>query len=79
MIVAAIVNRQAIDPDTLVNAIMVLVSAYIGAVALEDGMSARAAATAATTTVSTPGASDVTVVAPPDTTVPPQPMIGRMG
>jgi len=76
MIVAAISNRQAIDPNTLVNAIMVVVSAYMGAVALEDGMTQR---NANKTTVTTPGTSDVTVSQAPEATQPPQPMIGRMG
>lgn len=61
MVIAAIANKQPIDPDTLINGIMVLVGVYVGAVAIEDGMSNRAQVNATTTTVSTPGTSDVTV------------------
>jgi hypothetical protein len=66
-----------VDPDTLVNAILGIVAAYMTATALEDGLTNR---NSTTTTVSTPGASDVTVIAPSETTPPPaQPIItGRM-
>lgn len=40
-----------VDPDTLVNAILGIVAAYMGATALEDGLSNR---NATTTTVTTP-------------------------
>ncbi len=40
-----------VDPDTLVNAIMGIVAAYMGATALEDGLSNR---DANKTTVTTP-------------------------
>lgn len=78
MIITAIVNKQPIDPDTLVNGIMILVSVYVGAVAVEDGLSKN---NANKTTVSTPGGSDVTVIAPSDATPPVQhsPELGRMG
>jgi len=71
MVITAVINRQAIDPNTLVNGIMALVGIYVGSIAIEDGMTARAAATQATTTVSTPGTSDVQVTAPPDVSAAP--------
>lgn len=74
MIVTAIINKQAIDPDTLVNGIMILVSVYVSAVALEDGMTQRNATTA---TVSAPGKSDVSVTAEP--VAPAKPRIGPDG
>ena len=74
MIVTAIINKQAIDPDTLVNGIMILVSVYVSAVALEDGMTQR---NATTTTVSTPGKSDVSVTAEP--VAPAKPRVERDG
>lgn len=70
MIVTAIINKQAIDPDTLVNGIMVLVGIYVSAVAVEDGMSSRANANATTTTVTTPGTSDVKVSQPAEPVAP---------
>lgn len=42
IIVTALLTREAIDPNTLVNAIVLLASAYMGAVAWED-VSARQA------------------------------------
>lgn len=80
-------SGNTLDPDTVINAILGIVAAYIAATAWEDGKVAEAAGrvsaaetTASTTTVSTPGGSDVTVTKsdenPP---VPPQPMLGRMG
>lgn len=62
-----------VDPDTLVNAILGIVAAYMGATALEDGLSNR---NATTTTVSTPGTSDVTVV---QSDMPAQPVIHHTG
>lgn len=44
----------AVDPDTLVNAILGIVAAYMTATALEDGLSNR---NATTTTVTTPAAN----------------------
>jgi len=67
MVITAIVTKTPIDPNTLLNGIMILVGIYVGSVAVEDGMSKQAEANAATTTVSTPGGSDVTVTAPVDT------------
>jgi len=64
MVITAIATKTPIDPNTLLNGIMILVGIYVGSVAVEDGMSAKALANAATTTVSTPGGSDVTVTAP---------------
>lgn len=60
--------------------LVALIIGFMGSNAVEDGMKARAASNATTTTVSTPGGSDVTVVAPPDHTgTPPQPFISRTG
>lgn len=73
--VNAFLNQQQIDPDTVTNAIMGIVAAYMAATAWEDGQKAKAEA-APTTTVSTPGSSDVTVT-PSDS--PPTPTLGRMG
>lgn len=73
MIVTAIINKQAIDPDTLVNGIMILVSVYVSAVALEDGMTQR---NATQTTVTTPGTSEVQVSQP---VAPAKPFIGPDG
>lgn len=73
MIVTAIINKQAIDPDTLVNGIMILVSVYVSAVALEDGMTQR---NATQTTVTTPGKSEVQVSQP---VAPAKPRIGPDG
>lgn len=52
-------SGTGLDPDTVVNAIMGIVMAYLGATALEDGLSNR---NATTTTVTTP-ASNVSVTA----------------
>lgn len=71
----SLVNGAELDPDTVVTAIMGIVGAYMGSVALEDGLTAQ---NANKTTVTTPGGSDVTVIAPPETT-PSQPMLDRMG
>jgi hypothetical protein len=60
-------SQEPYPTDAVVTAIMGVVAAYIGSVALEDGMSKQAEAKAQTTTVSTPGESDVTVTAPSDT------------
>lgn len=57
--------------------LVALVVGFQAANALEDGMKARAAANATTTTVSAPGGSDVTVLAPPES--PSQPIYpGRL-
>lgn len=63
-------SGSALDPDTVINAILGIVAAYIAATAWEDGKQAEAAGrigaaetTATTTTVSTPGTSDVAVTA----------------
>lgn len=56
------VNDAALDPDTIVNAILGIVAAYMASVAFEDGMSKQAESKATTTTVSTPGESDVQVI-----------------
>jgi hypothetical protein len=54
LIATAIINHQAIDPNALVNGIMILVSVYVGAIAVEDGLTNR---NATTTTVSTPSSN----------------------
>lgn len=101
--VNAIINHQTIDPNTVTTAVAAVVMAYMGARAWEDSEQAKArativaanvtaAATQATTTVSTPGGSDVTVTAPTDAapvivrpqpvgndTGTRQPVIGNMG
>lgn len=72
------INHATVDQNTVTNAVMGIIAAYCAAVAWEDGKLHEAEAvmaTAPTTTVSTPGGSDVTVTAPPDATQPigPQP------
>jgi hypothetical protein len=50
-------SGTTLDPDTVINAILGIVAAYIAATAYEDGKHAEAAgrmATSETTTVSTP-------------------------
>lgn len=63
-------SGNSLDPDTVINAILGIVAAYIAATAWEDGKQAEAVATMAaadatanTTTVTTSGDSDVTVTA----------------
>lgn len=70
------------DPFPYVDYTTKLVALIVGfqaTNALEDGMKAQATSKATTTTVSTPGASDVTVVAPPDTSPAtlPEPLVNR--
>lgn len=78
ILVNAALNQQGLDPDTVTNAIMGIVIALMGSIAYEDGQKAKAAIPP-TTTVSTPGASDVSVIAPPTETAAPTPMLDRMG
>lgn len=59
IVVNSILNNQMVDPDTLTNAIMGIVAAYMAATAWEDGQKAKAQV-APTTTVETPS-SNVTV------------------
>lgn len=69
-LILVLVTAWSQDPyptDAVVTAIMGVVAAYIGSVALEDGMSKQAEVKAQTTTVSTPGTSDVAVTATADT------------
>lgn len=66
-------NQDPYPTDAVVTAIMGVVAAFVAATALEDGMSKQAESKATTTTVSTPGESDVTVTAPSDVSVPAQP------
>ena len=73
----SLVNGAELDPDTVVTAIMGIVGAYMGSVALEDGLTNR---DANKTTVSTPGGSDVTVTKSDDNMPQPHsPTLGRMG
>lgn len=65
-------SGHALDPDTVINAILGIVAAYIAATAWEDGKQAEAAGrigaadiNASTTTVTTPGTSDVQVTPTP--------------
>jgi hypothetical protein len=74
MIVASVVNKDRLDPDTLVNGIMVIISAYMGAVALEDGMTQR---DSGRTKVDTPANTDVTVTTTPSDA--PRPTVGMTG
>lgn len=64
-----------------IETMVYLAIGYGASIALEDGLTARAEANATTTTVSTPGTSDVQVTQSPDTTLPAQPFsetfIGR--
>jgi hypothetical protein len=77
IVVNAALNQQQIDPDTVTNAVMGIVAAYMAATAWEDGQKAKATA-APTTTIETP-ATNVAVTTS-DTPTPPQPMAGgRMG
>lgn len=78
-------SGNTLDPDTVVNAILGIVAAYIAATAWEDGKQAEAVGrmtaadiAASSTIVTTPGASNVTV-STTEQPQPPQPMIGRMG
>lgn len=69
IVIVAWRSGAALDPNTVVNAILGIVAAYMGATAWEDGKRNEAAAVIAAapvTTVSTPGGSDVTVTAPTD-------------
>jgi hypothetical protein len=78
----AIIFQEKIDPDAVTYAVGIVVSAYIGSKAYEDGEQAKARAKVdapPVTTVSTPGASDVTVTQQPDSTGTPPPILGRMG
>lgn len=90
-LVLILVTAWQQDPyptDAVVTAIMGVVAAFIGATAWEDSSKAEAAGrigaadiTSTTTTVSTPGESNVTVTAPSDTgtALPTQPIIpGRL-
>lgn len=76
IIVNAILNGEQLDPNTVTNAIMGIVAAYMAATAWEDGQKAKAEASP-TTTVITPGTSDVQVM--PSDNNPPQPFIDSTG
>lgn len=67
-------SGTALDPNTVVNAIMGIVAAYMGATALEDGLTNHGAGNA-NTTVSTP-APNVTVST---SETPATPTLGNMG
>lgn len=51
IVVNAFLNQQQVDPDTLTNAIMGIIAAYMAAVAFEDGMAKK---NANKTTIETP-------------------------
>jgi hypothetical protein len=53
IIVNAVLNGEQLDPDTVTNAIMGIVAAYMAATAWEDGQKAKATV-APTTTIETP-------------------------
>lgn len=72
IVVNAALNQQQIDPDTVTNAVMGIVAAYMASVAWEDGQKAKAEATP-TTTIETPAAN--VAVTTSDT---PTPMIERV-
>ena len=76
IVVNSLLNNEQLDPNTLTNAIMGIVAAYMASTAWEDGQKAKAEA-APTTTISTPGTSDVQVQASDENM--PQPRVGRMG
>lgn len=73
MVVVTAWGQDPYPTDSVVTAIMGVVAAYIGSVALEDGMSKQAEANATKTTVTTPGASDVSVTTPSDANPPHKP------
>jgi hypothetical protein len=53
VIVNAILNGEQLDPDTVTNAIMGIVAAYMAATAWEDGQKTKATVVP-TTTIETP-------------------------
>lgn len=59
IVVNAALNQEQIDPDTVTNAVMGIVAAYMASTAYEDGQKAKAEV-APTTTLSTPS-DNVTV------------------
>lgn len=74
-------SGNTLDPDTVINAILGIVAAYIAATAWEDGKQAEAVGKMveaenqqATTTITTPGTSNVEV-----TNSDSKPRIGTMG
>lgn len=77
-LISASYQNDGVFTASEIETMVYLAIGYGASIALEDGLTARAVATATTTTVSTPGESNVTVTAPPETT-PQSPMLGRMG
>lgn len=82
----AFLNQTQIDPDTVTNAIMGIIAAYMASTAWEDGQKAKAAGevNAAAMTASQPtqpsvgiDANNVTVT--PSDTGTPQPRVGLTG
>ena len=75
LVAVGVLSFSDAEQAAMVSAIVGGIGAiYTISVAIEDGMRAKAETTATTTTVSTPGESDVTVTAPTE-----QPtVIGRM-
>jgi hypothetical protein len=72
ILVTAITQGQELDANTIVNGILGIVAAYIGSVALEDGLTNR---NAGKTTIETPS-ENVQVTT---TEAKPVPPVGRMG
>lgn len=60
VIVNAALNHAQVDPNTVTNAVMGIIAAYMASVAYEDGQKAKADAMQPTTTVTTPS-DNVTV------------------
>lgn len=77
-ILSAAFQAEVFPTQEVITGIVALVLGYMGTTAWEDTARSQAESKAATTTVSTPGTSDVQVTKS-DTSAPAHPMIGRMG
>lgn len=76
-ILTAAASQDPYPIDTVIQGIVAALLGYMGTVAWEDTARAKAEAPPVTT-VTTPGASDVTVIAPPETPATAHPIIGRI-